>query len=112
MALAGRPAAITAKTVEEAYRAGDPLARRLMHETARYLAAGLVSIVNGIDPAVIVLGGGIVSGFPWLVPAVERDVRAHALRAAVRGLRIVPAQLGGDSGLVGAATFARETGAR
>ncbi len=111
VALAGRPAAITAKTVEEAYRRGDPLARRLMRETGRYLAAGLVSVVNGIDPAVIVLGGGIVSGFPWLVPAVDRVVRADALRAAVRGLRIVPARLGGDSGLVGAATFAHEAGA-
>lgn len=111
LSLAGARSRITSETVEEAYRAGDPLARELMEETRDYLAAGLVSIVNAFDPAKVVLGGGVLSGYPWLVPALEREVRTHALAAAVRGLRIVPAALGPQSGIVGAAAFARERGA-
>ena len=108
VALAGGLGRITSETVEEAYRAGDPLARELVRETQGYLADGLVSIVNAIDPAVIVLGGGVLGGYPSLVAALARDVRSRALKAAVDGLRVVPAALGPESGVVGAATYARE----
>ncbi len=108
LALAGAPAAITSETVERAYLAGDALARELVDATSDYLADGLVSIVNAVNPSTIVLGGGVMQGYPSMVPEVERAVRPRALAAAVDGLRIVPAELGGSSGLVGAAAFARE----
>jgi glucokinase len=110
VAIAGDIAGITSETVEAAYRVGDPLARELVEETTAYLVAGLVSIVNAIDPAAIVLGGGVLAGYPSLVNVLEREVRPRALPAAVEGLRIVPAALGAESGLVGAATFARDLG--
>lgn len=112
VALAGSPRAITSETVEEAYRAGDPLARGIVAVTREYLAAGLVSIVNAIDPAMIVLGGGVLTGYRSLIDDLARDVRPRALAAAVDGLRIVRAGLGPESGLVGAAAFAREFAAR
>lgn len=106
--LAGTAHAISAKTVEEAYYARDPLARKLMAETIDRLAAGLVSLVNAIDPQRIVLGGGVMEGFPSLFGPIRRAVRARGLRAAVKDLRIVPAGLGGSSGIVGAATLAMD----
>ena len=88
------------------------MARRLVKETAGYLVAGLVSIVNAVDPATVVLGGGVLSGYPGLIPTLAREVRARALPAAAKGLRIVPASLGPESGLVGAATFAAAAAGR
>jgi glucokinase len=106
--LADGVGAITSETVEEGYLAGDPLARELVQETTGYLAAGLVSIVNALDPSAIVLGGGVLAGYPSLVGELGREVRRRALPAAVQGLRIVAAALGAESGVVGAAAFARE----
>ena len=100
---------ITSKTVEEAYYAGDPLARMLVAETVDRLAAGLVSIVNAFDPGLIVLGGGVMEGFPSLLPSLRRLVKAQGLRAAVKDLRIVRAGLGGSSGIVGSAALAMDT---
>lgn len=110
LALAGSARAITARTVEEGYRQGDPFAREFVRETTGYLADGLVSIVNSLNPAMVVLGGGVLDGFRSLVPSLRRQVRARALTAATARLRIVPAALGPEGGLIGAAAFASEPG--
>ncbi len=107
LSLAGEASAVTSKTVEQAYSSGDALARALVDETMGYLACGLVSIVNGFNPKIVVLGGGVLEGFLALVPSLAEAVKARALPAAAEGLAIVPARLGGESGLVGAATYAR-----
>lgn len=106
--MAGGVDRLTAQTVEEAYYAKDPLARSIMDETVEYLAAGLVSIANGLNPELIVLGGGVMEGFASLFGPIRRQVRRQGLRAAVKDLRIVPAGLGGSSGIVGSATLAMD----
>lgn len=97
---------ISAATVTEAYANGDPLAQRIVEETAQFLAAGLVGIVNAFDPCLIVLGGGVIQGLPKYVSIVEHIVRLNALEAALEGLRIVTAALGNKAGVIGAAALA------
>lgn len=104
---AGSVEAITAKTVADAARAGDPLAREILSQTAEYLAAGLVGVVNGFNPRVLVLGGGVMEGAPALLRATAVRVRARALHVATRRLRIVRAGLGARAGVMGAAAMAR-----
>jgi glucokinase len=106
--LAGSVEEITAATVSQASHQGDQLARRLVEETGRYLAAGVVSIVNAFNPCRLVLGGGVIEGIPELVHIVEDIVRTRALGAAVEKLEIVKAALGGDAGVIGAAALAQE----
>jgi glucokinase len=106
--LAGSVEAITAKTVAQAFREGDPFARRLMDEVARHLAAGIVTFVNAFNPCLFILGGGVIEGVPELAQMVEGPVRAHALAAATRQLRFARAALGNDAGVVGAAAIARD----
>ena len=105
--LAGSVEQISARTVSRADAEGDRLARHLVEETARYLAAGVVGIVNAFNPELLILGGSVMHGIPRLISLVEPDVRAHALEAAVEGLRIVIAELGGSAGVIGAAALAR-----
>ncbi|HEV2519089.1 MAG TPA: ROK family protein [Thermoplasmata archaeon] len=105
--LAGDVDHITAETVSRAYRGGDPLSREILEATVDYLAGGLVSIVNALNPSVLILGGGVIDGLPSLIPAVEVLVRQRALAAAVSPLRVVHAALGEDAGVVGAADHAR-----
>ncbi len=105
--LAGSIQQISAATVTQAYTNGDPLANHLVEETAQYLAAGVVGIVNAFNPCLLVLGGGVIEGLPGYVSMIEPLVRANALKAAVEHLRIVTAALGTKAGAIGAATLAR-----
>ena len=108
LSLAGSVDQVTAVTVSQAYREGDLLARLLVEETGRYLAAGVVSIVNALNPCLVVLGGGVVEGIPELISIVKDIVPTMALEAAVENLKIVKAALGGDAGAIGAAALAQE----
>jgi len=108
LSLAGSVEKITAATVSRAYHEGDLLARRLVEDTGRYLAAGVVSIVNVLNPCVLVLGGGVIEGIPELIQMVKEFTRSRALEAAVEKLEIVKAALGGDAGVIGAAALAQD----
>ncbi|MFB0501728.1 MAG: ROK family protein [Candidatus Bathyarchaeia archaeon] len=105
--LAGSIQNITATTVSQAYREGDQLAHILVEETGQYLASGVVSIVNAFNPCLLVLGGGVIEGLPELVHIVENVTRNRALESAIENLKVVRAALGGDAGVIGAATFAQ-----
>ncbi|HYB78532.1 MAG TPA: ROK family protein [Thermoplasmata archaeon] len=103
---AGSAELITAQTVFQAYRNGDPLSGRLVRDTERFLADGAVSVVNAFNPSVLVMAGGLVAGMPGFIPVVESAIRARCQPPAA-GARVVPAELGEDAALVGAACVAR-----
>jgi glucokinase len=109
IAMAGDISQISAITVSQAYKNGDPLAQRLIKDTSRYLAAGLVSIVNAFNPCLIILGGSVISGLPDIVTIVEKRVQEHALQTPLKGLRITTGALGNKAGVIGAAALARDT---
>jgi glucokinase len=104
--LAGAVEEISAGTVAQAYADGDQLARALIEETATYLAAGVVSIINAFNPCLLVFGGGVIQGLPGLVSLINGMVRSNALQAAVEGLRIEVGTLGDKAGVIGAAALA------
>ena len=104
----GRPEAITAEMVSLAAKEGDPLARRLIDSVVQALIAGCVSVVNAFNPCRLVLGGGVMEGSPELVERIDRGVRQRALSAATQLLQILPAQLKGDAGVIGAAVLAMQ----
>lgn len=105
---AGSPDAITSETVHEARADGDPLATRLVDETAGILAAGMVGVVNAFNPCTLVLGGGVVQHVPLYLERVREHVAERALEAAVGELRITAAELGAEAGTIGAASYTRE----
>jgi glucokinase len=87
----------------EAFRTGDADARAMWHETVDALAAGVASLVNVVDPEVVVLGGGIAAAgdalFEPLANAMDRcEWRPHGSR-----VRVLPAALGEYAGAIGAA---------
>jgi glucokinase len=84
-------------------RTGDPEARTKLAEMGEFLGAAIGSFANLFDPEIVVVGGGFgrAAGELVLEPALE-IARREALSPADRTLRIVPAELGADAGLVGA----------
>jgi glucokinase len=107
ISLAGNISNISALTVSQAYHINDPLAARIIKDTAKYLSAGLVSIVNTFNPCLIILGGGVIQGLPELISLAEKRVRAFALQSALEHLKISCGSLGNKAGVIGAAALAR-----
>lgn len=105
--LAGGIENITAAAVSRAYKEKDPLAVQLIEETGKYLSAGMVGIVNVLNPRLIILGGGVVEHLNALIPMVKQGVKKHSLPAAVKLLKIVKAKLGDNAAAVGAAALTR-----
>jgi glucokinase len=99
--------ALDADAVGRAAREGDPLALRIVEETASWLGAGVAGLVNAYNPSRVVLGGGVVEGWPELLPAVERAIRAHCQPPAA-GAEVRRVAFGPNSVVVGAATVARD----
>ena len=89
--------------------AGDAGARAALARIGESLGVAVGSLVNIFDPDLTVVGGGfgIAAGELVLEPAREA-ARREALPPADRTLRIVPAELGAEAGLVGAALVAFE----
>jgi len=107
ISLAGNLKEISAATVSQAFTRGDPLAIQIVEETGKYLAAGVVSIVNVFNPCLFILGGGVIEGLPELISLVEKETRHKALESSLKNLKIVKATLGDNAGVIGAARLAR-----
>jgi glucokinase len=98
---------LTSRAISEAADAGDALARRLMRETAHYLAVGAVSLIHTIDPDVVLFGGGMIAAGESFLEDIRADIRLMAFPVPAAKTRIEYAQLGGDAGFIGSAGCAR-----
>lgn len=98
---------LTSKSINEAAVAGDPMARRLMRQTARYLAVGAVNVMHTVDPDMVLFAGGMSAAGPDFLEAIRADVLAMALPTPAKLTVIDYATLGNDAGMIGAAGCAR-----
>lgn len=98
---------LSAAVVAAALGEGDPLARRIVDDVTRALVAGAVGLVNAFNPRRLIFGGGVIDGLPELVERIDQGLRPRALAAACEELEVLPAALGGDAGVLGAAAVAR-----
>lgn len=94
---------ITAKAIYDAAVAGDAFARETIQTTGKLLGIAVANIVNIFNPELVVLFGGLAGAGEMLFEPVRLEVKARALKPAADTVRIVPARLGGDAGIIGAA---------
>jgi len=98
----------SAEEVIAAANAGDARAREAIGTLARYLGAGLATLVQLLDPRLVVIAGGLAQNNPFLVPALESELAARVPVWERRGIRIAISELGYFAGVLGAAGVARE----
>lgn len=99
----------TTEALVAAHLEGDTLATAVWHTSVRCLAAGLTSIINAVDPARIILGGGIaVRAGDALMTPLRAWMDEYEWRPDGNGVEIVPAALGDEAGAIGAARHAME----
>src|SRR2546429_9108924 len=93
----------TAQLVYEAAHDGDEYAREVVKDTAKFLGAGVASIINILNPEVVVICGGVTLAGDRLFEPLRAEVRRRAVKTAPGGCRVVPGALTGTAGVDGAA---------
>ncbi len=96
-----------AKGLAVAAAAGDAIAGGAFRRGARAVAAMIASVAAVCDLDLVVVGGGVANAGPVLFDPLREALADYAALDFTRGLRVVPAELGGDAGLVGAAALLR-----
>jgi glucokinase len=103
----GDPRRATGELVTEAARGGDEVAVAILATVARRLGEGVASLVNVLDPEIVVIGGGVGEAGEVLFGPLREAFLASVEGADVRPeVPIVPAQLGNDAGAIGAGLLA------
>jgi predicted NBD/HSP70 family sugar kinase len=88
--------------------AGSPMAGAALDSVGRWLGFGLAGLVNVFNPRLVVLGGLFGRIYPFVGETVERELDRRALPGPRSLVRIVPATLGVDASVLGAAELAFE----
>lgn len=99
------PADADAKELAQAANAGNDVARRAFRRGAVAVAAMIASVAAVCDLDRVVIGGGVAKSGALLFDPVREVLTSHAGLDFIRELRVVPAELGGEAGLVGAAAL-------
>ena len=106
--LAGGADKVTSHHVLQALGQGDALAKEIWDETLEYLGRGFAVIINTFNPDRIVVGGGVTAAGDVLFTPLRTKALGYAFPRLAAVCTIVPAGLGGDVGVVGAAACAFE----
>jgi glucokinase len=105
----GVPERVTGSLVTRAALDGDDTARAILAKVGRRLGEGIAGLVNVLDPQVVVVGGGAIAAGDLLLEPARRSFAATVEGPDARpAVPIVPAELGNDAGVVGAAALALE----
>ncbi len=100
---------LTSGALLDALNKGDTLVAEVLGRAQFYLGLAVASIVNFVDPQMVILGGGVVEAFgdAFLEPVRRTAYQNFINKRDARTVKIVPAQLGDNAALLGAAVYAR-----
>ena len=93
---------VSAKTVFDAVKAGDAVAKEIAEEFGKYLGHAMANLAAVADPSAIVIGGGVSKAGEVLIEYVEKNFKERTFFAN-KDTEFVLATLGNDAGICGAA---------
>jgi len=105
LALAGSLDAVRTEHVGQAYAEGDSLAAEILNETAHYLTIWLGSIVDLLEPDVMVIGGGVAELMSSFFPGMSANLPTWCVIKRAGEIPLVLARFKNDAGLIGAAAL-------
>jgi glucokinase len=97
---------LTSLIIFEHAQQGDRLARDLFEESGRYLGIALVNVLHMLDLETIIIGGQVAQAGEILLSPAIHEVEKNAIGARYYPIGIVPAKLGNQAGIIGAAKTA------
>jgi glucokinase len=99
----GNPENIEPVYIAQAARAGDVFARDVLIEAGTLLGVALGAVMNTMDLRVSIIGGGISASGEFVMDAIKKSVQEHVLKPSRPDIRVLPAKLGNNAGILGAA---------
>ncbi len=97
---------ITARDVAEAARRGDLVSQQLLNDAGKHIGSALSSLINLLNPELVLLGGGVTGAGDFLLNPIRQAVRERTMSASLQATRIELAALGRRSSALGAAALA------
>ena len=97
----GKP--ITSGMIRKSIKRDDELVKQSVDEAADYLSAGLASVINLINPKLIILGGGLIEAVDYFYETTIRKAKTKCLPVPASKIEFKKALLGDYSGVIGAA---------
>jgi len=98
----------TPVALSQAAAGGDQIAVEIWQGIAQKLACTIVNACWFLNPAAIIIGGGVAKAGKLLFDPLKESIEKQLSAAFLNGLEIIPAQFSNDAGIIGAATLARE----
>ena len=93
---------ITAKYLFSEAKKGNKKAKLIVDEAIFYLTVAIGNCANAFNPDAIILSGGIVKSGSYLFTNIKKQLKEQALAVTLKDLKILPAKLGQDAGIIGA----------
>lgn len=101
-----RDKGLTAQDVAHAAQQGDLISQQLLSDAGRHIGSALASLINLLNPALILIGGGVAGAGDFLLNPIREAVQQRSLRASLAATRIRQAELGVHSVAMGAVALA------
>ncbi len=98
---------VSGRTAFDAAKAGDPIAQEVVNNYIEYVASGLLSIINMLQPEIIVIGGGISNEGDYLLNPIKKYLGEYLYCDELPQTEIKIATLKNDAGIIGAAFAAK-----
>jgi glucokinase len=91
------------EVIARAAHEGDSLAKEVLTEAGTLLGVAIADVMNVMDLRVSIIGGGISGAGDFVIQAIQDSVRERVLRPLQHDIRVLPAELGNNAGILGAA---------
>ncbi|MCD8139391.1 MAG: ROK family protein [Planctomycetaceae bacterium] len=103
------PGELSYRDIYDIANAGDPFARRVVEEQARWLAIGIANVTMVADPGLVILQGPYAHGGEWLLDRIRHFLAGFSLPRTRRRPDITLSTFGRERGLVGGAHVVAES---
>jgi glucokinase len=94
---------LTPKMIFEAFNSGDQAAIKAVTENADRLGTAIGSVVNLLNPEIVVIGGGMALGSPDYIMLIKKAIFKFAFESTTSILKVEAAKFGNEAGWIGAA---------
>jgi glucokinase len=99
----GDPTKIEPMYISEAAQMGDKIAREILVEAGGLLGVAIAAVMNIMDLRTSIIGGGISAAGDFVIQAIQESVVRRVLKPLRKDIQVLPAQLGNNAGILGAA---------
>jgi glucokinase len=101
---------ITPEVIARAAELDDAIAKHILDTAGFYLGTGLANVIIMLTPERVIIGGGLARLGDWIMNPMRETVKARVHTIPLDRIQIVPAALGDEAGVIGAAVWASQQG--